>query len=52
MQRAEHARFSLNDGVRSGMLCTALLVSRSKELYFKKERARDRAQVLVVSMQE
>lgn len=41
MQMSEHARYSLNDGVRSGTLCTALLVSRSKELYFLKERARE-----------
>lgn len=52
MQRSEYARFSWNAGVKSGMLCTALLVRRIKEPYFQKERARKQALVLVISMQE
>lgn len=44
MQRSEHARFALKNGVKTGMLCISLLVSGSKEFYFKTNKQR----VLVV----
>lgn len=31
MQNSEHARCALNNGVRTGMSCTSLLISRNKE---------------------
>lgn len=37
MQRSEHARFSLNYGVRPGLLSTELLVSRRGFIFKKRE---------------